>query len=66
MKEKKTAAFRQGLLVLLALAILTGVEYWISITTGSVVFLLIVALAKGGLIINYFMHMAKLWREEIH
>jgi cytochrome c oxidase subunit IV len=66
MKEKKAAAFRQGFGVLVALAILTGVEYWISLTTGSVVFLFIIALAKAGLILNYFMHMAKLWGEEVH
>jgi heme/copper-type cytochrome/quinol oxidase subunit 4 len=66
MKEKKAAAFRQGIAVLVALAILTGIEYWVSIATGSVVFLFILALAKAGLILNYFMHMAKLWREEAH
>jgi caa(3)-type oxidase subunit IV len=66
MKENKSAAFRRGFAVLVALAVLTAAEYWISVTTGSAVFLLIVALAKAGLILNYFMHMAKLWREEGH
>lgn len=66
MKDNKTAAFRQGFAVLVALAILTAIEYWISVTTGSVVFLFIVALVKAGLILNYFMHMAKLWSEEMH
>lgn len=66
MKEKKTAAFRRGFAVLAALAVLTGLEYWISVNTGSTVFLLIVALAKAGLILDYFMHVAKLWGEETH
>jgi cytochrome c oxidase subunit IV len=66
MKEKKTAAFREGFAVLAALVVLTGVEYWISVATGSVVFLLIVAMVKAGLILNYFMHMAKLWHEEVN
>jgi caa(3)-type oxidase subunit IV len=66
MKERKAAAFRQGIAVLVTLAILTGIEYWTSLATGSVVFLFIIALAKAGLIVNYFMHVAKLWREEAH
>jgi heme/copper-type cytochrome/quinol oxidase subunit 4 len=66
MKEKKAAAFRHGFGVLVALAILTAVEYWISVATGSVVFLFIVALVKAGLILNYFMHMARVWSEETH
>lgn len=66
MKEKKAAAFRQGVMVLVALAILTAVEYWISTASGSLVFLSIIALAKGGLILNYFMHMGSLWGEETH
>ena len=66
MKEKKTAAFRQGFMVLLALAVLTGIEYVISINSGSLVFLLLIALGKAALILNVFMHVANLWQEESH
>ncbi len=66
MNEKKAAAFRQGLLVLLALAVLTAVEYLISVASGSLVFLFLIAIAKAGLILNYFMHVANLWQEESH
>ena len=64
MREKKAAAFRQGLMVLVALAVLTALEYWVSVASGSPVFLFIIALGKAGLILNYFMHMASLWSEE--
>lgn len=64
MEKKKTAAFRQGIFVLVALGILTGVEYLISLSSGSVVFLFLIALGKAGLILNYFMHVASLWQEE--
>jgi hypothetical protein len=64
MSEKKMAAFRQGVMVLVALAVLTAVEYWISMASGSVVFLFLIALGKGGLILNYFMHVSSLWQEE--
>ena len=66
MQEKKTAAFRRGFMVLLALALLTGIEFLVSAYTGSVVFLLLLALFKGALILNFFMHVASLWQEESH
>lgn len=66
MKEKKAAAFRQGVIVLVALAVLTAAEYVISVSSGSVVFLFLVAMGKAGLILNYFMHVSSLWQEDSH
>ena len=66
MESRKAAAFRQGIIVLIALAALTIIEYLISISSGSLVFLALIALGKAGLILNYFMHIAILWREETH
>ena len=66
MNHNKQRAFLQGLGVLVALAALTAVEYWVSVASGSVVFLALLAMAKAGLILNYFMHMASLWQEESH
>jgi len=66
-QQKKAAAFRRGVVTFVILAVLTAVEFWVSrVTAGSVVFLLIIALAKAGLIVQYFMHISSLWSEEAH
>ncbi|MFQ5611036.1 MAG: cytochrome C oxidase subunit IV family protein [Anaerolineae bacterium] len=64
MEEKKKIAFRQGLMVLIGLAALTGFEFWVALFGNVVVWLFIIALFKGGLIVQYFMHIASLWTEE--
>jgi len=67
MEEKKKAAFRQGIMVLIALAVLTGVEYLIAITSSNATLtLFIIGLFKAGAIIQYFMHVTQLWSEEEH
>ncbi len=66
-RTARQAAYRPGILVLVALAVLTIVEYWIaSALDGSVVFLFVIALVKAGLILQYFMHLGTLWSEEAH
>jgi caa(3)-type oxidase subunit IV len=65
--ERKRVAYRQGVMVFLALAVLTGAEYLMSqvgLTSGFLFFA--VALVKAGLIAYYFMHIFRLWREESH
>lgn len=62
----KSAAFRLIFLVFVALAVLTGIEYFVSITIGSTVFLVLIALIKAGLIVQFYMHIYRLWREEEH
>lgn len=65
MEEKKKAAFRLGWMVLVALAVLTGLEYWVAINWEStLVTLFVIALIKAWAIIKYFMHVATLWSEE--
>lgn len=66
MAEKKAAAFSLILQVFLGLALLTALEYWVSQVSGSAVFLFIIAVLKTALIVNYFMHVYRLWREEEH
>ncbi len=66
-EERKAAVYRQGIVVAVVLAILTGFEFWVSIVTGgSAVLLFLIALAKSGLIVQYFMHIYRLWRPESH
>jgi hypothetical protein len=61
----RRAAYRQGFLVLVGLAVLTGLEFLIAgVTNGSPVFLFILALLKAGIILQYYMHVRSLWTEE--
>jgi caa(3)-type oxidase subunit IV len=65
-KDKK-AAFRQITVVFIALAILTVVEFAVSqALDGAAIPLFIIALLKAGLIVQFFMHIYRLWREESH
>ena len=63
---RRSAAYRLGGLVLIGLAVLTGVEYAIGLFLSSLVLLFIMGLFKAGLILQYFMHVASLWSEEGH
>lgn len=67
MEEKKKAENRRNIIVLVVLAILTLAEFWIALNLESpAVPLLIVALLKAALIVQYFMHIYRLRREEEH
>jgi caa(3)-type oxidase subunit IV len=64
-EEKKTAAYRQGVLVFIGLAILTIAEFFVSAAfDGSAVLLIIIAVLKAGIIAQFFMHIYRLWRVE--
>ena len=61
----RKAAFRRGIYVLIALAVLTGLEFIIATAMeGSVALLFIIALVKAGLILQYYMHLNSVWSEE--
>jgi hypothetical protein len=63
--DKKAAAYRQGIIVFIGLAVLTVAEFLVSAATdGSAVLLLIIAVLKAGIIANFFMHIYRLWRAE--
>jgi cytochrome c oxidase subunit 4 len=66
MNDKKAAAYRLGVISLVILAVLTIVEYFIAVYMGSLVLLFIIALVKAAVIVQNFMHIARLWREESH
>lgn len=67
MSEAKKSAQRTGLYVFLALLVLTIAESIVgSLETPITVLLLIIALVKAALIIYFFMHVYRLWREESH
>ncbi len=64
--EKKRAAYQQGVVTLMILAVLTAVEYWVGVASGSVVWLFLLALLKAVVIVQNFMHIARLWRSPEH
>jgi hypothetical protein len=63
---KRSSAYSLGAIVLAGLAVLTAAEYLIGVTWPSVVILLILGLFKAGLIVQYFMHVTRVWSEERH
>ena len=66
LENQKAAAYRLGLITLIILAVLTVAEYFVSVYTGSLILLMIIALIKAAIIVNNFMHITRLWREESH
>ena len=59
------AKTRRGLMVALWLAVLTVIEYVIAVAiTDPLLFLLPFVLAKGWLILRYFMHVNELFGED--
>lgn len=67
MSEAKKEAQRTGVYVFLALLVLTIVESIVgSLETPITVLLLIIALVKAAMIVYFFMHVYRLWREESH
>lgn len=68
MSENARSAYRRGLITFVVLMALTVVEYFIGLAPSpSIVLLFVIALVKAALIVQIFMHIARLWRgEESH
>lgn len=67
MDQAKAAAQRTGVYVFLSLLVLTIVEAIIGgLEMPITVLLIILALVKAALIVYFFMHVYRLWREESH
>lgn len=61
----KKSIYQQGIIVAIALAVLTGLEYLAATHLASATLLLVaMAVVKGGLVAWYFMHIYSLWTEE--
>ncbi|HMN59305.1 MAG TPA: cytochrome C oxidase subunit IV family protein [Anaerolinea sp.] len=61
---KKQDELRRGVLVFIALAVLTAIEYFIGTHEAPVIFMWIIALAKAGLVVWYFMHVKRAFSDE--
>lgn len=66
MNDRKAAAYRLGMITLIILAVLTAVEFVVAVYMESLVLLFIIALVKAAVIVQNFMHITRLWREESH
>ena len=63
---KRKAGFRTGVVVLIGLALLTIVEFFLA-ALGSVALMFVIIILKAALIMYFFMHIANVWRtEEAH
>jgi caa(3)-type oxidase subunit IV len=66
-EERRLAENRRNIIVAVILAVLTAVEFWVAMNVdNATVLLLIMALLKAALIVQYFMHIYRLRREEEH
>lgn len=59
--SEKSALFKRGLLVFAGLIVLTAVEYLASKAPGAIALLCFLALGKAGLILEFFMHLGKVF-----
>lgn len=57
---------RRNFTIFIALGIITIIEYFVGLSFNSPALLMILAFAKTALIVNFFMHVYRLWREEAH
>jgi heme/copper-type cytochrome/quinol oxidase subunit 4 len=66
-RQKRIAAYRLGLSVLVGLGVLTAVEFGVArFLEGSAALLFVLILAKAGVILQYYMHLNHVWSEEVH
>ena len=65
MKATQAIEQKRGLIVIIVLAVLTAIEFGISVGLPSPnLVLAVIALIKAGLIVHYFMHITQLGRKE--
>jgi hypothetical protein len=64
MNSKRAAAYRLSTTIMLVLAVLTGVEYFAALYHAGAVIMFLLGLAKAYLVVNFFMHISRLWRTD--
>jgi cytochrome c oxidase subunit 3 len=58
--NNKAAVLNQGVVIFIFLAVLTALEFFVAIAIGAVALLVVMAVVKVGLVVYYYMHIAKL------
>ena len=67
MEQRKKAEYRRNFYVFIAIGALTLVEFFFAFNLENpAVPILIIAMIKSGLIVQFFMHIYRLWRVEEH
>jgi hypothetical protein len=56
--------YRTGILIVVALALLTVFEFWLAHVNSGVTFLMLIAAFKAILVVWFFMHVKRLWSAE--
>lgn len=64
MSEKRNAAYRRSTTVFIVLLILTVIEFYAGLYFPSTIILLLLALFKGIAVVQYYMHISRLWSQE--
>jgi cytochrome c oxidase subunit 4 len=64
MEKAKAADMRRGVVILGILAVLTVVEFLLATMTSLTFLLVIIAFVKAGIVIQYFMHLPRVFSEE--
>lgn len=63
-RESRAAAYRRSATVALVLAVLTIIEFYAALHFNSTIVLFLLALFKAVAVLNYFMHVSRLWTQE--
>ena len=63
-KKTKSDKVRTSLIVAAVLAVLTIVEYFVALVYSGAGVLLLMGLVKAFLVVNFYMHISRLWAPE--
>jgi len=63
-RARRRVAYRTSVIVAIVLAVLTGIEYFVALSTSSAIIMFLIALLKAYAVVVYFMHVARLWTPE--
>jgi cytochrome c oxidase subunit 4 len=64
MKAEQSNALRRGVIVLIVLAALTGIEYVVAVSGVPTIFLWILAILKAAIVLQFFMHVGRVFGSE--
>jgi heme/copper-type cytochrome/quinol oxidase subunit 4 len=62
--ESKFQELRRGVIIFIALAVLTAIEYALGVSGVPAILLWVLMLAKAGLVLYYFMHITRAFKDE--
>jgi len=63
-RSKRNKAYAVSTMVLLFLAVITAIEYFVALSFNGAFILMLLGLIKAVAVLQYFMHVSRLWIEE--